>query len=158
MATAVWSCTKPSSFLRRLSLLIYNIRRHRRMYLLFLMLSSFRLLHSETECKESSECVEMCFTWHFYAIWNLFIHVHGWLQGGLGQIAAGLVTDLWHVESKQSARQFYQKILKSTPPGGDFFHMVLTLETADNEQDRLRNHELIAIFEVKLHLSHNDWH
>ena len=79
-----------------------------------------------------------------------FNHVYEWLQGGLGKIAAGLVTDLWQIESKQSARQFYQKILKSTPPGGDFFHTVLTLETAENEQDRLTNHELIAIFEVNI--------
>lgn len=50
------------------------------------------------------------------------------MQGGLGAVAASLLTALHCAGGTEAARSLYRALLPLPPPGGDFFRCLLQLE------------------------------
>lgn len=57
------------------------------------------------------------------------------LQGGLGSVAAALLTALHQAGGIQAARGLYRALLPLPPPGGDFFRCLLQLEIEQQQQE-----------------------
>ena len=75
------------------------------------------------------------------------IHCH---QGGIGQVAAELLTHLNSSSGIAAARALYTSLLKGPAPGGEFFLALLQMETSQSAVERLPGAKIRHLYEVSL--------